>query len=354
MTEAGNFILPETMSEYEKKAWTVMVQQAAQKEAAKQSRVRTGLRHRGEAISRNAERAWNALPGSDIMTDRLTVALAGLQKITVAQGLGHVSEKRVLKPFKKKHEHISTLVDLRSLDLSECDEAMPHTRMGYSIAMAAEGGASSLLVTGATVASSVSGGMTMTVAAGAIATDVTVILTVTGRIVALVAAHYGYNAKQPEEEVFALGVLSYAAAGSASAKAASLSSLSRLAQQMMRHPTWIQLNEKALVKIIAMVYAKLGYRMTHAKLAQAVPVAGVVINSGLNAEVVDRTFRRAMLAYRLRFLTDKYQLDPSLWVSSAETDGEESDEDLPQIDDVVNKVMNNGDVKESEYQDPHV
>jgi EcsC protein family len=134
-----------------------------------------------------------------------------------------------------------------------------------------------------------------------------------GRIVAVVAAHYGYDVRKPDEQVFACGVLAYSSATGSAEKAASLASLSRLTQQMMRRATWNQLNQHQLVNVVRQVFAALGFRLTKGKLAQAVPVIGVAVNGGLNAWFVQKTFERAQRAYRLRFLSEKYHLDPTEW-----------------------------------------
>lgn len=148
---------------------------------------------------------------------------------------------------------------------------------------------------------------------GAIVVDVTAVMVGMGRIVALVAAHYGYDVREPEEQVFASGVLSYSSAGSAAEKAASLAALSRLTQDMMRRATWRQLQRHQMVNVIHKVVTSLGFNLTKKKLAQVVPVAGAVINGGLNARLAQNTFNRAQAAYRLRFLAEKYGLDPSEW-----------------------------------------
>jgi hypothetical protein len=65
------------------------------------------------------------------------------------------------------------------------------------------------------------------------------------------------------------------------------------------------------VNVIQRLTAALGFKLTQKKLAQAVPVVGVVVNGGLNAWFVQKTFERAQHAYRLRSLTEKYNLDPT-------------------------------------------
>ena len=137
-----------------------------------------------------------------------------------------------------------------------------------------------------------------------------------GRIVAKVAAHYGYDIRLPEEELFVLGVISLGTAASPTTKVQALSSLSRLTQQMMRRPTWAQLNKNGWVQLVQTVFDALGLRLTQQKLGQVIPVLGVLVNGGLSAEMADRTFRRVQDAYRLRFLSDKYGIDPSAWLVS--------------------------------------
>lgn len=57
--------------------------------------------------------------------------------------------------------------------------------------------------------------------------------------------------------------------------------------------------------------------MTKRRLGQAVPVLGIALNGGMSAQMANSAFASARDVYRLRFLTDKYALDPATWVSSA-------------------------------------
>ncbi len=130
---------------------------------------------------------------------------------------------------------------------------MPRRKDRYLLLAAGQGAATSAAVTGATVSSTVTGGTTLAVAVGAVAADVTAVMVGMGRIVALVAAHYGYDVREPEEQVFASGVLTYSTATNAAEKAACLAALSRLTQEMMRRATWAQLSRHQLVSIIQKV-----------------------------------------------------------------------------------------------------
>ncbi len=149
-----------------------------------------------------------------------------------------------------------------------------------------------------------------------------------GRVIGRVAAEYGYDVRLPEEEVFALGVLSLGTASTAGEKAAALASLRRLTAQMMRQATWAELNQHSMVRLIQQVYAALGEKLTKRKLGQAVPVAGVLLNSGMSAYMIDSTYRVARDVYRLRFLSDKYDIDPSSWGASGGTIGPADESDV--------------------------
>ena len=118
----------------------------------------------------------------------------------------------------------------------------------YTGAALTEGGATASVVTGADVATTVSGGTTAGVAVGAVAGDAATSLALLGRIVADVASQYGYDVREPDEVAFALGVISVGSATTPAMKLAALCSLSRLTQQMMRRATWAQLNKHGLVQ----------------------------------------------------------------------------------------------------------
>lgn len=145
------------------------------------------------------------------------------------------------------------------------------------------------------------------------------------------ASTYGYDVRQPEEELFALGVLSLASASTLGVKLTAMTALSRLAQQMMRQAAWAELRRHLLVNAIDHTYKALSLTLTKKKLGQTVQVAGAVLNAGLNANLVNQAFRRAEAVYRLRFLSEKYAIDPNEWRrdSPVEPDGTE---DIVRVD----------------------
>ncbi len=307
------------MSDYERNAWQELVGEAG-KERTRSNRFGTwtqAVKVRAQDAAGRARVAVGRVPGADqafeMVDTSMKKAMEGLHTILVERGLNSVKPVTIFKMFADEGIEVHSYDDVRLLDLKFCDRSVPRRKERYLALAVAEGAASSLAVTGAVVASTVSGGTTAAVAASAIAADVTTVMVAMGRIVALVAAHYGYDVREPEEQVFASGVIAYSSASNSAEKAASLASLSRLTQQMMRRATWNQLQRHQMVNVVERVFTSLGFNLTKRKLAQAVPILGGVLNGGLNARIAHRTFERAQEAYRLRFLTEKYGLDPSAW-----------------------------------------
>ena len=332
------------MSPYERAAWASLIASASAPDRIKRSLVPARARAAGARAAQAVGDRWDQVPGSENFEAVLVKSLRALQRSTTDLAMRTVNVDRVIASYRSEFESVQKLDDVRALDLRECDRRMPRRRTGYGLAAAAAGAGTSLAITGTVVSATVTGGTTAAVAIGALATDVTGTLASLGRIIAVTAAQYGYDVREPEEEIFAAGVLSYAMAGTGGSKVAAMTSVSRLTQQMMRRATFEQLRKHQLVNIIDRVYLALGVRLTHQKLAQAVPIAGAVINGGLNVELVDRTFRRAAETYRLRFLAEKYGLDlaGALPVSSDAT--AEAPDDLAvdeMIDEAVAEVSGN-------------
>lgn len=166
---------------------------------------------------------------------------------------------------------------------------------------------------------------------GVMAFDAATVLGATARLVVRTAAYYGYDARQPEEQLFALSVISWSSAGGEGAKTAAFQQLSRLTQQLMRGSTWAQLSEHVLVRVVQELYVRLGLRLTQRKLGQAVPVLGIVLGAGFNASLLRSVADDARCAYRLRFLVEKYQLEDPAQSRVADVEFAEAAIDLGEI-----------------------
>lgn len=323
------------LSAYDRSAWDTCMDTVY--ESKSRRLVPASVRELGSKVNRTLASGYENLPFHDQADWVLEKAFDGAIAVTFRPALRSVKPATTVKRAVKRHPDIVELTDLRSLDLKDCDKLRP-SRVGLTVATAAEGGASSLAVTGAEVATTVSSGTTAAVAIGAIAADVTATMAAMGRAIGTVASAYGYDVREPEEELFALGVMSLASAGTLGGKTAAMASLSRLTQQMMRKATWQQLQKSILVNAIDRTYTALGFKLTKKKLAQAVPVAGVLLNASINAGLVNQTFKQAEAVYRLRFLSEKYGIDPAEWRRDGADDAADT-EDVVEVDEELEWVV---------------
>jgi len=329
------------MSEYEHNAWEALLDTAttAQRSGRLES-LSQGVRQRAQqaaALARSQVEQLPGVAGAIGMADELTTkAMESLHTVLVERGLNSVKPANVFAMFADAGITVRSYDEVKALDLKHCDRSVPRRKERYIALALAEGAASSLAVTGATVSSALTGGTTLPVAASAVIADVTAVMVGMGRIVALVAAHYGYDVREPGEQAFASGVIAYSAAADSAEKAASLASLSRLTQQMMRRAAWRQLQQRQASNVAWQVSMALGFRLAKRKVAQAVPLLGAVVNGGLNARIAYTTFERAQQAYRLRFLTEKHRLDAGQWAPVVEHEGIA---DFPLVDEVLDAEL---------------
>lgn len=323
-----------SMSAYERAAFDRLTAPAEDSRSIVPKWARNGASY----VSRSVQSGASKIPGNEAVADAYAKAAKGLMDFTTGNGLHSVNLAQSIERHQRRGNDVQDAEDFLKLDLRRCDELLPSRKRVHDIAAVAEGAAASLLITGATVSSTVSGGTTAAIALGAVAADSVVVMAGLGRIIGEVAVSYGYDPNLPEEELFALQVLGLGMAVGSAAKATALGSLSRLTQQMMRQATWTQLNQHLLVGVVNRAFATMGLRLTQKKLAQVIPVAGVLISGGVNLQLVHRVHAAAMQAYRLRFLTEKYNLSPEPTSVSADSPTN-NEEPVLQVDELLVEVV---------------
>ena len=178
-------------------------------------------------------------------------------------------------------------------------------------------------------------------------------LALLGRAVAEAAVHYGYDPRDPEEELFLMGVLNYSMASSSASKTAALASLSRLTQQMMRRATWSQLGRDPLVRVIQRIFKLLGLRLVRTRLANVVPIAGALVAAGLSFAMLQSAIEDATRLYRARYLAEKHGLSWEEWITKP-TSAADATEPAPQADATVVEVDALLDVSSVEQGDSSV
>lgn len=333
--EWRTLVTNEKMSDYEQQAWDLLLERVGRREARKQLKP---VRKMNELVDATASKLEELMDDHELIQrimDGASKPFAGLQDALTRATEASISKDRLVARAAKRDPQIARIEDLWRADLRLADSLVSKRALKYEVVLGAEGAASSLAVTGAVVSSTVSGGTTLAVAAAAISTDVAANLAAATRVVAKTALAYGYDIESPDERVYMLGVLNYGSAMSAGSKAASLGQLSRLTQLMMRSPTHAQLDRFVAVRVARAFYKLLGFRLTHQRLLQAVPIVGAVFNAGLNAGAIALLHDRAQEAYRLRFLTEKYDLDPNEWTLKIDLASDDIEDDSIDVEQLI-------------------
>ena len=206
---------------------------------------------------------------------------------------------------------VESLSDIRTLDLKDADNLLGRGIDWYYPAAAAVSGAGSgFVITGGDLVIAVSGGAAAPpgagVIAGTMALDASVVLSLAARAVGQVALAYGYDPEAPEEKVFALSVINLGTSMSTGAKYAAMADVSRLTQALFRGAAWDALTSSVVAQLYKQFGARFGVRVTKQGLGKVVPVIGIALGAGFNWATLEAMVDGARLAYRRRFLLEKY------------------------------------------------
>lgn len=276
--------------------------------------VPSSWRERLRNVGVTARSRLENLPGADRFETLLLDALRGLTDLGARSAHASIRRDAILAAYRKRGHDVQSLEEIRRLNLSAITRVKPRLDLAYIAASSIEGAGAGFAVSGGQLLAA--GGAVAGAGAGAapgagtvvaaMAVDAAAVLVAGHRAVAHIGAYYGYDVDEPEERLFALGVLGVGTAVDTTAKYAAYAELHRLVHALASRQGWQHLSANAITQVVARVYAKLGLRLTQRKLAQAVPVAGVVIGAGLNAKLLARIVDDAEHLYRERFLRERY------------------------------------------------
>jgi hypothetical protein len=162
--------------------------------------------------------------------------------------------------------------------------------------------------------------------AGAFAADTAAVIGLASRAVGQISLFYGYDPEEPAEKLFVMSVINVGTASSASAKNAAMADISRLTQALFRGKTWEVLGDSVVTKVSKEFAKAFGFRLTKKGLGKAVPAFGIVVGSTLNWATLEGIVDAADMAYRRRFLLEKY---PHLADGEASGPITDDDSDVP-------------------------
>lgn len=260
--------------------------------------IRSGARKTAEAAP-DAMTAWGGAAFDSVTRMLARAARVGL------------SPRRVVEAHQQRGHDVSSLSDLRRLDLEEIDGVRGRgLNLYYPIAAALSGMGAGLVISGGALVAAASAGAAAApsgvAVAGAMTGDAAVVLGLASRSVGHVSLFYGYDPEDPSEKLFVMSVVNAGTAASASAKTAAMADISKLTQALIRGKAWAVLDKSVVAQVSKQFAKAFSVRFTKQSLGKVVPAAGIVIGGGFNWATLESIVDAADTAYRRRFLLEKY------------------------------------------------
>jgi EcsC protein family len=307
-------------------------------------RLQSGLSQAGTLVSRGGVAVARMVP--DVAKDWTEQAAGATGRAIRDLTRIGLTPKRVVAQHQKKNHPVERLSDVRDLDLEIVDEVRGRNLVltyVYPLLGAGSGAGSALVITGGELTivptAGASAAPTAGAVLGAIAADAAWVTGLMSRAVGVIALNYGYDPKQPGEKLFVTAVVNAGAAGTTAAKMAAMRDLSFLTQKLFRNQAWAVLNKSKIASVLGEAAKALTLKFTKKSLGKAVPVIGIGLGFTLNHDTVSRTIETAEMAYRRRFLLDKYpnlaESEPTLDPQDAVDLNEEGDEEVISIIDLL-------------------
>ena len=280
-----------------------------------------------DAIGAKGKNLYQRLPAgaTDVLSQATKKSFEGFHKLISEPSFRSIVRSRVEAKYRNLGYPVTSLEHIRELPLKTIDIACPPLRFNYAATMALEGavtgaavtGASALATVGTTASLGAAAAPSLWLVASAIAADTATVLAASMRVIAHEGAYFGHDLRLPEEQAFALAIISWSDAGTNVTKTKAFQELSKVTQHLVRNASRKILSEHAVVAAVEKMAASIGFKITKRKLGQAIPVIGIAIGAGLNAQIINSVAKDAQSAYRLRHLIQMYGLDATEFGGSA-------------------------------------
>lgn len=344
-------------SNYERKAWSDLTNHRERLATAAMHAVGDGVSSAFQATARGAkqlaerypavQRAQKRVAGAarsvgdkvpDKVTDKskewATASIDGATRLVSKVSRAGLSPDHVVKKHRNLGHQVESLSDVRDIDLAQVDKVRGRfTDLGYSLGAAASGGGSALVITGGEFAGTLTAGAgaapSFGAMAAALAADAAVVTGLASRAVGSIALTYGYDPEDTSEKLFILSVINAGTALTAAGKAAAMRDLAKVTQGLFRKAAWVALEESVITRVYQRAATAFSVRFTKKGLAKFVPVAGVLLGATINYATLDGVIDAANVAYRRRFLLEKY---PQLAETAAMTVWVDESEVIPDVD----------------------
>ena len=316
----------------------------AAKQLEKYPRAASAVSRGQEFVAKGASKAGaKARSAAEAMPEWGGTAVQSARKTVGKVSRAGLSPKRVVALHNKRGHDITSLSDVRQLDLELVEKVRGRAASWfYPAAAALSGAGAGLAITGGQLAITASAGAAAAPSAGAIAgaftADTAVVLGLSSRAVGQVALSYGYDPEEPSEKLFIMSVVNLGTASSAAAKNAAMADISKLTQALFRGKTWEVLNNAFVTKVAEKFTNAFGVRLTKMGLGKVVPAFGIVVGSTLNWATLEGVVDAAEMAYRRRFLLEKYPYlaDEEAFATFTDTDvADDVDEKISVLDEIA-------------------
>ncbi|MCC9195667.1 EcsC family protein [Arthrobacter sp. zg-Y820] len=307
---------PALMSTYEGQVWEALNKhwQRRNNRRGLPNWASTALNRSGEIAGNAANRVSDAVPeavmnpirraGEAVAIKSVRPAVEGataLLELVNDWALELNDPKSVEKLARKRGLNIGIFSELQQQDLKVCDRLLTLNALRWRTAGAFEGGIMGLLA--------------MVPVAGipvAMTADILVIQVLSSSIASRIAYSYGYDAKDPAEQIFIQRLVNRSFMAQA-AKAEPLRHAARAADAVKGRVKWSQKLRQdhrllaALEKLIQQL-GPAGARVPVQNVAKVVPLVGVLIGAGMNSAILGNVASDAQRYCQTRFLCDKYGL----------------------------------------------
>lgn len=268
-----------------------------------------------------AMKAARRIPGGAALLDALESRVLGALGRATSAAESSVRRDRILKAYRKADNDVECLEDIRGLSLDQIRAVKPNLVVGYASITATEGAISGVLSSGGSVAALLGLGIASApgvgITAGAISLDVITFLASSSRLVSHTAAYYGYDTQDPSEVLFSTMVLSQAISPAnagdelAMEKKTSMLAFNKVMSKLAKSGSMGTVGNNALSASVNSLFATLGARLVGLKMAQVVPIIGIIVGMVLNASLMRTIGVTADHLYRERFLIERYGQEDS-------------------------------------------
>ncbi|MFD5128000.1 EcsC family protein [Streptomyces olindensis] len=320
--------------------------QRAARQLENHPRAQSAVSRGQQFVAKGAQKVGAGARGAaDALPDWSGTAVQSIRQTLGRVSRAGLSSKRVVALHQKRGHEVESLSDLRRLDLEQVDAVRGRKASWYYPAAAALSGAGAgLVISGGELAIAASAGAAAAPSGGAIAgafaADTAAVLGLASRAVGQVSLFYGYDPEEPAEKLFVMSVVNVGTASSATAKNAAMADISRLTQALFRGKTWEVLSESVVTKVSQQFAKAFGFRLTKKGLGKAVPAFGIVVGGTLNWTTLEGIVDAAEMAYRRRFLLEKYpqladEEAPGLFVGDDADVPDDADDEISVLDEIV-------------------